>query len=1283
MGIQAPGVKYSFLSGGGEMGQLTREKDWRKTAVGDPATWPQSLQTTLSILLNSRFPMFLFWGEAMTCFYNDAFRPSLGNNGKHPDILGMPAELGCAENWDIVQPLLQTVFETGESLWYEDLLIPVYRNGHLEDVYWTFSYSPIKNEDGKTEGAIVVCTETTGQVYATKKLKENERNFRSLVLESPVSAAVFRTSNFIIELANDASLQLWGRDASIIGRSVKEVFPELKDQPYLEILRQVYETGITYEGKEKVAHLNRNGKLDEVFVNFVYKALRDENGKINGILSMGYDVTDQIRTRNQLKELEERNRVAIEANEIGVYEKNLLTEEVIFSDKMHEIYGATEPLSPATYVDMIHPDDREMRLRAHAIALQTGKLEYQYRIILKDGSIRWIDSHAKIYFNEAGALVKRIGTIQDITEEKLMLTRIRETEKKFRNTVMQAPVGIVLMKGPEFIVETANQAYLQLVDKEEDDFVGKPLFDSLPEVKEIVAPLLTDVLNTGKPYYASELEVVLNRFGKKEPAFFNLVYQPLRESDGSISGVMAVANEVTGQVLAKFALKQREAQFSNMVMQSPIAMTIWRGPEHIIEIANETMLKKVWRKEAEQVIGKKALEVFPELHDQKYPALLKKVYTERIVHRESESVAYVQGNDGMKKFYLDFEYSPLLDKNEQVSGLMITVNDVTQKVEARQQLEDAEERLRLAAEGTGLATWDLNIQTRHIIYSPRLALVFGHAEDAVLTHQQLREQVHPEDRRLIVEPAFEAALKTGVYLYEARVLHPDGSVHWIRTQGKLFYDEQKKPMRLLGTMRDITEQKAQEEIVHRLATIVQSSDDAIISIKIDGTITSWNDAALRMFQFTEEEMIGNSVFRLIPPDKMAEEYGIIERLKKGERIEHFETARMTKDQRQLDVSLSISPLKDASGNVIGASKILRDITKQKEAERLIQKNEQKFRLLADSMPEFIWTWDNQGQLTYANKTVLDYAGLSTAQLSKDGWQQIVHPDDSKEDNRQWSHSIATGEPYLIEHRFRRHDGEYRWQLSRAIPQKDEAGNIQMWVGTSTDIDEIKKHDQQKDDFIKMASHELKTPVTTIKGYVQLLLKMHKSEKDPFLASSLQTIDKQIFKLTKLITDLLDVTKIETGSLELQKETFYIADTVNEIAEELETTIQTHKISVRQHANPLILADKDRIAQVLINLFTNAIKYSPGASEIIVSINEDKENMLLTVQDFGIGILPQDLPKIFERFYRASGKDEKTFPGFGIGLFIVNEIVSLHNGKIWVKSEKDKGALFYVSLPLTK
>ena len=1275
-------VKEMFLSGGGKMGALMRAKDWSKTSVGDVSTWPQSLRTTLSILLSSKFPMFLFWGPELICFYNDAYRPSLGNDGKHPYILGMPGEDAWPEIWHIIKPLIDQVLTGEEATWSENQLIPIYRNGKIEDVYWTFSYSPVNDENG-VAGVFVTCSETTEQVMALKKIENSEKNFRNLINESPFPACIVRGNDFVIELANEQSLKLWGKDASVIGKKVIDAIPELKDQPFIKILEQVYSTGEIYEGKEELVYLETNGDLKPCYINFIFKALRNEDGNITGILSTGFDVTEQVKSRKKLEDLEERSRLAIDSGLLGTFDVNVITGELISSERLYNIFGFnSNDATRQDFLSLFYPEDLIVRAKAYEEALETGSLNFEARITKPtDAATHWIRVQGKYIFDEDHKPVRLIGIIGDITGQKNFTAKIEETEKKFRNSVMQAPVGIAILKGTDFVFEMANHAYLMLVDKSENELVNFKLFDALPETKEIVEPLLTEVLQTGNIFHATELEVFLNRFGKKEPAYFNLVYQPIRDDDGKVNKIMVVATEVTEQVKLKHSLLESEKQFRNLVMQSPIPMTIFRGEDHVIEIANNVMVKDIWRKDPSELIGKKALEVFPELNDQKYPALLKKVLHEGVYHREYESIAYVQGSDGMRKFYLDYEYAPLSEPDGTISGVMITVNDVTERAEAREKLKEAEERTRLAAEASQLATWDLDLITDNIIYSPKLATVLGYDESAVLTHKDMLKNIYPDDLHSIIDKAFETALQTGLYSYEARVIYADKSVHWIRTRGKVYYDEKNNPVRLLGTMMDITSSKEDEEKIAKFAAIVHSSNDAIISKKLDTTITSWNDAAQRIFGYSAEEMIGESILKLIPPKRFDEEKIILSKLRKGEMIDTLETQRITKDNKLIDVSLTVSPLRNNKGEVVGASKIVRDITNQKLSERLLRESEQKFRLLADSMPQFVWTGDVNGNLNYFSQSVYDYSGLTAAEVNTNGWIQIVHPDDREENISQWLHSIKTGEPFLFEHRFRRYDGEYRWQLSRAVPQKDDKGQIQMWVGTSTDIDDIKKHEQQKDDFIKMASHELKTPVTTVKGYVQLLLKMHGDGKDAFLSSTLSTIDKQVAKLTKLITDLLDLTKIETGSLYLNNEKFYLADAVKEIVTDLQTATPTHHIVLHQYADKMVYGDRDRITQVINNLITNAIKYSPNAKKIIVEIKESAKKIIVSVQDFGIGIATQEQDKIFERFYRVAGKDEKTYPGFGIGLFIVKEIVSKHKGSVWVESEKDKGTKFYISLPV--
>ena len=201
-------TNHDFLANGGEMGALTRAKDWSKTSVGSVELWPQSLRTTLGILLNSKFPMFLFWGPDHICFYNDAYRPSLGNDGKHPAILGQKGAEFWPEIWDFIKPLIDQVLIKGEATWHEDQLLPIYRNGKMEDVYWTFSYSPVNNDEGKINGVLVICNETTDKVNILKKLENSNQRYLNNILQTPNAMCIFRGKDHIIEIANELKIHV-------------------------------------------------------------------------------------------------------------------------------------------------------------------------------------------------------------------------------------------------------------------------------------------------------------------------------------------------------------------------------------------------------------------------------------------------------------------------------------------------------------------------------------------------------------------------------------------------------------------------------------------------------------------------------------------------------------------------------------------------------------------------------------------------------------------------------------------------------------------------------------------------------------------------------------------------------------------------------------------------------------------------------------------------------------------------------------------------------------------
>lgn len=304
------------------MGALTRSYDWSKTPVGSFEQWPQSLRTTVSIILRSDFPMFLWWGDEMIQFYNDAYRPSLGIEGKHPKALGQRGVECWPEIWPIIYPLIQQVRHTGESFFIEDKLVPIFRNGRIEDVYWTFSYSAVVGEYGNIDGILVVCHETTRQVLSKlenarirKQLELSEQNLRSIILQSPVGMCILMGKDLTIEIANEKVLEIWGKGAEVIGKPVFEAIPEARAQGLEAIIEKVMSTGEHFIAHERPVNLPKDGRVEQKYLNFVYEPFYARDGSITGVMAVAIDVSEQVLARQRIEEVvEERTQELAESN---------------------------------------------------------------------------------------------------------------------------------------------------------------------------------------------------------------------------------------------------------------------------------------------------------------------------------------------------------------------------------------------------------------------------------------------------------------------------------------------------------------------------------------------------------------------------------------------------------------------------------------------------------------------------------------------------------------------------------------------------------------------------------------------------------------------------------------------------------------------------------------------------------------------------------------------------------------------------------------------------------
>lgn len=357
-----------------------------------------------------------------------------------------------------------------------------------------------------------------------------------------------------------------------------------------------------------------------------------------------------------------------------------------------------------------------------------------------------------------------------------------------------------------------------------------------------------------------------------------------------------------------------------------------------------------------------------------------------------------------------------------------------------------------------------------------------------------------------------------------------------------------------------------------------------------------------------------------------------------------------------------------------------DITERKEQEKTALQDLENLKY-ALNQSAIVAITDKRGIIQYINDKFIEISKYPREELIGKTHRVINSKFHPKPFFKEMWDTILSGKVWRGEIRNRSKLSNYYWVDTTITPLLDKSGKPKQFIAIRNDITKRKELERQKDEFIGIASHELKTPVTSLKGYVQVLHKRFMKQNDNVSALFMAKMDAQINKLNSLIQDLLDVTKIETGKLQFHVEVFEIDILVKEIVEALQLTTEKHTIHVVCESKWHIAGDRERIGQVITNLLSNAIKYSPHSSEIIVTIESSQSEVKICVKDFGVGIAKEKQPHLFERFYRVSGAKEDTFPGLGLGLYISAELIKRHNGRIWVESEKGCGSTFCFTIPL--
>jgi len=490
------------------------------------------------------------------------------------------------------------------------------------------------------------------------------------------------------------------------------------------------------------------------------------------------------------------------------------------------------------------------------------------------------------------------------------------------------------------------------------------------------------------------------------------------------------------------------------------------------------------------------------------------------------------------------------------------------------------------------------------------------------------------------------------------------------------------------------ERASQLQAARLLASIIESSDDAIVAKSLDGVIQSWNAAAERVFGYTADEAIGRHISLIIPQDRIAEEDRIIASLRAGERIEHFETERQRSDGQRIQVSLTISPIKNDAGGVVGASKIARDITERKRAEA----EREKFVTLVESSTDFIAMSGLDLVPFFINRAGLDMVGLdSIEEARRTPARSFFFPEDQARMMNEFFPSVLEKGHGETEVRFRHFKtGEARWMANKLLILPDAAGRPIGYATVSQDVTERKRMedhlrnlaadlseaDRRKNEFLAMLAHELRNPLAPISNAARAL-RMGRRDQEA-LQSASEMLERQVGQMSRLVDDLLDVSRITRGKIELRRERVELAPIVKQAVEAVRAQYKStnHELTVTVPPQPVFLnADPTRLAQVIGNLLNNAGKFTDRGGHVWLTVERDGQQVVIRVRDNGIGIAPEHLPRLFEMFAQVDTSLERSRDGLGIGLTLVKTLVEMHGGTVHAHSDGvGRGSEFTVRLP---
>ena len=750
-----------------------------------------------------------------------------------------------------------------------------------------------------------------------------------------------------------------------------------------------------------------------------------------------------------------------------------------------------------------------------------------------------------------------------------------------------------------------------------------------------------------------------------------------------------LANCVEGE-LALAHIRKSE-RFLKAISDAMPGLVAYWDKDLVCRFANTPYL--IWfGKPADAIIGTSMLDLLGErLFTMNQPYIQGALagqpqHFERTLTKADGSIGYTWAN-----------YIPDMDSYGKVAGFFVLVTDVTPMKEAERQIRDAENRMRTILNNVmdGIIT----IDGKGIVVSvnPAAVSLFGYSVEELVG--QNVKMLMPEPNRSSHDGYLARYQSTG----ESRAIGVGRELEGLTKDGRVF------PMELtiteveidgqrmfVGLVRDITERKSIASIQARYMAIIEASSDAIMSKTLDGIVTSWNPAAEALFGYTAEEMIGTPMLRLIPPGNEDEEAQILARIRRGEHIDHFETFRQRKNGQIFPISVTLSPIRDETGTLMGASKIARDISTRKTAEAEVRDLTFRLGLALDSAQLGTWDWDIVNNVLVWDERMFALYGGQEDQFggAYEAWLKGLHPDERDRCDGAIQAALSGERPYDIQFRVLRKDGTIRWIKAHGKVMRDNAGRPLRMVGINYDITEqhqaevsiiearlaADEANQTKSDFLANMSHEIRTPMNAIIGMTHLA---QRASPTPKQKGYLTKIGVAADSLLGIINDILDFSKIEAGKLDLESIPFSLDEVLANLVDMVGIKAGQKGVEVVLAVAPdvprTLIGDPLRLGQILINLVNNAVKFTDKGEIIIRVVNAPDVptagRLMVSVRDTGIGMTSEQVSNLFQSFNQADTSITRKYGGTGLGLAISKQLCEMMGGTVCVESEPGKGSTF--------